>query len=238
MKKASDLRIPFVWEDRRPVLLERFLYVPKLYDRHDSWVPVPWSDPAIFGNNQPVVLEYCSGNGQWICERAKQNPHLNWVALDLRFDRSRKTWLRLHRENLTNLYVLCGEANVLTRFYIPKGSISEIFINFPDPWPKLRHAKHRLIQKPFLDAMGEIAREDARATFVTDDSAYASQMLFELAASSCWRPLLPAPHFTLDLPDYGISFFSELWKKKGKNIHFLSYAFCHKGAETEHSLSL
>lgn len=223
MKIASDLRIPFSWEERRPVLLDHFLYVPDHYDRHEAWEPVLWSDTTIFGNSHPVALEYCSGNGQWICERAKQNPDINWVALDVRFDRSRKTWLRMHRENIPNLYVFCGEARVLTRHYIPKRSLSHIFINFPDPWPKLRHAKHRLIQAPFLLEMAELALPGAHATFVTDDETYSAQMLRELAKCPPWRPCLPEPHYALDLPDYGFSYFYDLWKKKGRNIYFIPY---------------
>lgn len=226
MKKSSDLRIPFVWRDRHPVLLERFLYLPAYYDKHDEWEPVSWSDPRIFGNDQPVALEYCSGNGQWICDRAKQNPHINWVAVEIRFDRSRKIWLRLHRENLTNLYVLCGEASILTRHYIPKRGLSKIFINFPDPWPKLRHAKHRLVQAPFVGEMAAVSLPGCKATFVTDDSVYAAQMLRSLAACSLWQPCFPFPHFVLDCPDYGNSFFLELWKKKGRNIHFMEYNLC------------
>jgi len=223
VKTANDLRIPFVWEERRPVLLERFLYVPNHYDRHDAWTPVSWNDPAVFGSSQRVVIEFCSGNGQWICERAKQNPELNWVAVDIRFDRSRKTWLRMHRENLPNLYIMCGDANLLARYYIPKGSVSEIFVNFPDPWPKLRHAKHRLIQAPFLEEMAKISHPGAFATFVTDDSAFAAQMLRELNACPIWSPRLPPPHYALDWHDYGASYFSDLWKKRGRSIHFIPY---------------
>jgi tRNA (guanine-N7-)-methyltransferase len=223
MKKKSDLRIPFVWEERHPVLLERFLYVPGLYEGHEKWQPLPWSDPAIFGNERPVLLEYCSGNGQWISERAKQNPSLNWVAVDLRFDRSRKTWVRMFRENIPNLYVMCGEALTLTRHYIPKNSLAEIFVNFPDPWPKLRHAKNRLIQAPFLGEMAKVALRGAPATFVTDDETYASQMLRELCLSPEWRPRLPPPHYAIDLPDYGYSYFLDLWKKKGKSIYFIPF---------------
>jgi len=223
MKTANDLRIPFVWEERRPVLLERFLYVPNHYDRHDAWTLVSWDDPAVFGNNQKVALEFCSGNGQWICERAKQNPLLNWVAVDIRFDRSKKTWARMQRENLPNLYIMCGDANQLVRYYIPKGSVSELFVNFPDPWPKLRHAKHRLIQTPFLVEMANISRGDALATFVTDDANLAAQMLRELNDCPIWRPRLPPPHYTLDREDYGASYFSDLWKKKGRNIYFIPY---------------
>ena len=224
MKKASDLKIPFVWAERRPVLLERFLYVPDHYDQHDRWTLVPWTDPAVFGNSQPVAIEYCSGNGQWICEKAKQNPEINWVAVDIRFDRCRKTWLRTHRENLPNVYIMCGDANLLNRYYIPKRSLSEIFVNFPDPWPKLRHAKHRLIQAPFLKEVAEAALPGAYATFVTDDEPYATQMLRELNASPYWSPRLPPPYLSMEWPDYGSSYFFDLWKKKGRNIHFLPFA--------------
>lgn len=203
--------------------MDRFLYVPDHYDKHEEWSPVPWSDPAVFGNDRPVVLEYCSGNGQWISERAKLDPARNWVALDVRFDRCRKTWARMHRETIPNLYILCGEARVLTRHYIPKKSVSEFFVNFPDPWPKLRHAKHRLIQAPFLAEMAAVAKAGAKAAFVTDDPPYATQMLSELAKCPSWRPLLPAPHFSLDPPDYGNSYFYDLWKRKGKQIHYIPY---------------
>lgn len=104
----------------------------------------------MFGNSRPIVIEYCSGNGQWICNQAKNNPHLNWVAVEKRFDRARKIWGGLHRENLTNLIVICAEAVVYTRYYMPRSSVSELYVNFPDPWPKLRHAKHRLIRSEFL----------------------------------------------------------------------------------------
>src|SRR5579872_3724980 len=82
MKTAKDLRIPFTWAERRPILLDRFFYLPKSYDGHERWGVFDWADPQVFGNQQPVIIEYCSGNGQWIGERAKQNPTVNWVAVE------------------------------------------------------------------------------------------------------------------------------------------------------------
>ncbi len=223
MKKASELKIPFSWEERRPVILEKFLYIPKVYHLHEAWDAVAWSDPRIFGNDRPIVLEYCSGNGQWICEKAKLYPEINWVAVEMRFDRSRKTWLRLHRENLSNLFIVCGEASVATRYYFPKESVSKIFVNFPDPWPKPRHAKNRLIQVSFLNEVSLVAQEGCEATFVTDDAAYAMQMVAELAKSPVWV----RSEKIWDLDTYGSSFFAELWKKKGYSIHFMDY-ICRK----------
>ncbi len=223
MKKACELKIPFVWTDRRPIILEKFLYIPKAYDFHEQWERTPWSDPRFFGNDRPVALEYCSGNGQWICEKAKLHPEINWVAVEIRYDRARKTWLRLHRDNLPNLFIICGEASVVTRHYLPRESLSKIFVNFPDPWPKLRHAKHRLIQEPFLNDAACLAKPGCEATFVTDDAIYAAQMVEELAKSAAWRP----SGKILDGESYGSSFFADLWKKKGYSIHFMDY-ICHQ----------
>lgn len=223
MAQLKELRIPFTWENRQPVLLDRFFYVPPVYDRHEEFPPISWSDMKIFGNDREVMLEYCSGNGQWICEKAKQYPDYNWVALDLRFDRSKKTWGRLHREKITNLYVICGDAAILTKHYLPKNSLKEVFMNFPDPWPKLRHAKHRLVQRPFIEEMERLLVEGGKATFVTDDAPYANQMLAVFSELSSWRPLMVPPHYELNPKNYGDSFFSDLWMKKGRNIYFLPF---------------
>lgn len=223
MKKASDLRIPFTWENRFPVLLDRCLYIPGYYTQHENWKIVPWEDPSMFGNSRPVVIEYCSGNGQWICAQAKNQPHLNWVAVEKRFDRARKIWARLHRENLTNLIVVCAEAVVFTRHYVPCKTVTEMFVNFPDPWPKLRHAKHRLIRSEFLAEVEKILIPGGTAHFTTDDRPYVDLMLEVVAGHPLWSSKLPFPHFTTDIPDFGSSYFCDLWKRKGRSIYHLQF---------------
>jgi tRNA (guanine-N7-)-methyltransferase len=223
MKKASELRIPFTWENRHPVLLDRCLYIPGYYEKHEDWKILPWEDPSLFGNNSPVVIEYCSGNGQWIAEQAKNGPHLNWVAVEKRFDRARKIWALLHREKLSNLIVVCAEAVAFTRYYVPKGSVSKIFVNFPDPWPKLRHAKHRLIREEFLKEVEKILVPSGRAFFTTDDKTYVGQMLEEVFRQPLWKSEVSAPYFAMDVSNFGDSYFSTLWKKKGRNVYHLSF---------------
>ncbi|MBU6447199.1 MAG: tRNA (guanosine(46)-N7)-methyltransferase TrmB, partial [Verrucomicrobia bacterium] len=66
MKTAKDLIIPFTWHERHPALLDRFFYVPAQYAYSQKIFP-------FFEQEQPLYIEYCSGNGQWIGERAKQN---------------------------------------------------------------------------------------------------------------------------------------------------------------------
>lgn len=207
VKTAKDLIIPFSWDERYPVLLDRFLYIPGCYDHQEKAFP-------FFEQPQPVIIEYCSGNGQWIGGRARQNPQFNWIAVEKKFERARKIWLLLHRENLPNLFVVCGEAFIFTRFYAPQAI--EVYVNFPDPWPKLRHAKHRLVRREFLEELLPVA---SKVTCVTDDPGYAAEMGREFEKCSGWRLLFNETHW----PNYGRSFFNDLWIKMGRTIHYLSY---------------
>ncbi|MBI3508410.1 MAG: tRNA (guanosine(46)-N7)-methyltransferase TrmB [Chlamydiia bacterium] len=221
MKSAADLRIPFSWAERYAVLLEKCLYIPGFYPHHEKWSALPWNDPAIFGKaGDKVVIEYCSGNGQWICEKARQNPSIHWVAVEKRFDRARKIWGRMQREALSNLFVVCGDGTIFTRHYAPTDSVDEIFVNFPDPWPKRRHAVNRIVQKQFMKDLTRIVRKGGRATLVTDDEVYRDQMAFEVAQSAAWK----RESMTTEWPDYGDSWFANLWTQKGKTIYYQRYA--------------
>jgi tRNA (guanine-N7-)-methyltransferase len=217
--KRSELKIPFVWKDRHSVLLDRCLYIPDHYSDHSKWEKISWEDPRMFGNKKPVSIEYCSGNGQWICQKAKENPGHNWVAVEKRFDRARKIWGSLKRENLSNVFVVCGEATVFSLFYAPCNSVDQIFVNFPDPWPKLRHAKHRLIQTHFLDAVQQVLVPRGKALFTTDDKIYLEQMIEVVRSHPTWVTSLEEPYFELDHPYFGDSYFATLWKSKGRLIY-------------------
>lgn len=210
MKTAKDLIIPFSWSERRPVLLERFFYVPAKYMHAKK-------EFLFFDHPSPLHIEFCSGNGQWIAERAKKFPHINWLAVEKRFDRARKIWLKSFAQNLSNLSVICSEGLLFTRYYAPKAQ--EIFINFPDPWPKRRHAPHRIVREEFLKAIGEITDSGAKLTCVTDDPAYASGILKEFDKFPDWKCLFNKR----DLPDYGDSFFKELWSRSKRDIHYISF---------------
>lgn len=219
MKTAKDLKIPYAWADRYPVFLEKFFYLPGYYEKHAEWERVPWSDGRLFGDELPVAIEYCSGNGQWIGEKAKQNPGCNWVAVEKCFERARKIWLKLHRESISNLFVVCGEALAFTRYYVPLESVSAVYVNFPDPWPKRRHAHHRLVRAEFAQELAWIATPDGTAVFATDDPVYARQMFEEVSKVPAWQPLLPSPHYSSDWADCGSSFFADLWKQKGRSLY-------------------
>jgi tRNA (guanine-N7-)-methyltransferase len=183
-----------------------------------------WDDPALFHRKgAPIFVEYCSGNGAWIIQKAKENPEQNWIAVEKKFERVRKIWSKCRQLQLNNLLIVCGAAESFTKYYLPEESLDGVYVNFPDPWPKDRHAKHRLFQGPFIQDLSRMAKKGANAFFVTDDAPYCAQMVSVLLESSRWHSSLPDPYFVSEWSGYGTSYFDQLWRQKGRTIHYLHF---------------
>ena len=193
-------------------LQEGVLIVPKQLQ-----LPFDYLLVKNFLDDKPVKLEFCSGNGQWIVSRAENDQNSNWIAVEMRFDRLKKIWKKGKRLALTNLLCIYGEAYRSTKHLIATASIDEIFINFPDPWPKRRHSKNRLIQKSFLDEIHRILKQDGTITFVTDDDNYANETKKEFLRHIGFKSVAG------EHENYGSSFFNSLWLDKGKTIYYQTF---------------
>ncbi len=217
--KPKDLKSPFTWRERRPAWVEPVLFVPEHYGQHAAF-----GRPILFNREAPTFIEYCSGNGDWIIERSRLFPEYNWIAVEKRFDRVRKIWSKLNNQNRENVAIVSGEALPFSKYYLVPQSITGCFINFPDPWPKGRHAKHRLFSPEFIEILGLILQKKAQVMIATDDEVWVQQILGQfLSEKSPFTSTLPQPHFVTDWPNYGTSFFEELWRSKGKTIHYLQF---------------
>jgi tRNA (guanine-N7-)-methyltransferase len=219
--KPSDLKFPYVWEERKPLIHDDVLFVPKLYDRHQEWQFPSWEE--LFGRACPIQIEYCSGNGAWIIEKAKSHPEISWVAVEKRFDRVQKIWSKMKNEKISNLLIVCGEALTFTKYYVRDKSFSQFYINFPDPWPKGRHKKNRLLSEPFITEMARASKEDAKVIVVTDHEQYADSICKAFIEHPGWGPVFPSPYFVTQWEGYGMSYFHELWRMKNKTIHFMQF---------------
>lgn len=218
--KPKDLKAPYRWEDRKPLLQDRVFFVPDYYNEHRAFTLPDWK--TVFGNDNPVIIEYCSGNGTWLAEKAKDKAK-NWVAVEYRFERVQKIWSKMKNLGLPNLLIICGEAQTFTREYLPEASIDGVYINFPDPWPKDKHAKNRIFQQPFINQLSRVMKPGGFVTVVTDDPMYSQQISQEMVAHPAWQPIFPAPYFITEWEGYGTSYFDELWRSKGKVIHYFQF---------------
>jgi tRNA (guanine-N7-)-methyltransferase len=198
------------------VLAKKCLHIPSRFSEQ-KMTAVSWDDPNIFDRPQPLHVEFCSGNGQWIASMAQLYPRINWIAVEKDFERARKIWLKIFRLQLGNLFVVYGEGFVFSRYFLPDTCVGEVYVNFPDPWPKRRHAKHRIIQKSFIDEMSRILISDGTVTLVTDDAAYSEQMI-ELFSS--WPSAWGSSPYVTEWPEFGDSFFQSLWARQHRTIRY------------------
>lgn len=222
--KEKSLKYPFKWEERRPLIQDRLFYVPSHLKVQDEWKFSLRSNPLVFERVAPIWIEYCSGNGAWIVEKAKAHPEWNWIAVEKRFARVKQIYAKRQAYALSNLFIVCGEAVNFTRQYVDNESFEGAYINFPDPWPKGRHAKHRLFQDAFILELARVLKNEARVTIVTDHSDYASNIALLMQRHSEWKNIFPAPYYVTEWEGgYGASFFDTLWRKIGRTIHYLQY---------------
>lgn len=221
--KPSDLQPPCSREEKQVIIHDRVWYVPEKPQINIDFAFPGWSHPDFFGNDNPVHVEYCSGNGAWIAEKALMHPNINWVGIEIQFSRVRKLWSKIKNFGLSNLIVLCGEASHATKSYFLDQTIDRVYINFPDPWPKNRHAKHRLIQVEFADELWRILKQGKDLTYVTDHPSHSKWLVEVLNKQSKFAPAFPFPHYVTDQNSYGTSYFDQLWRSQGKTIFYHQY---------------
>jgi tRNA (guanine-N7-)-methyltransferase len=130
-----------------------------------------------FGREAPLVLEIGSGMGESTALLAAAARHVNYLAVEVYKPGLAQLLMHADALGLTNLRLLRGDAVVLLRAHVPPASLSAIRVYFPDPWPKTRHRKRRLVNPAFLRLAASRLRPGASLHLATDWAGYAEQMM-------------------------------------------------------------
>jgi tRNA (guanine-N7-)-methyltransferase len=138
---------------------------------------VPLQLPEIFGRVAPCTLEIGFGNGAHLAARAAAEPERDFIGVEVHRPGVGHLLLAAQAAGLANLKVICHDAIDVLREQIPLASLDEIEILFPDPWPKKRHHKRRLIQAAFIELVASRLVTGGRLHLATDWEPYALQML-------------------------------------------------------------
>ncbi len=131
---------------------------------------------AIFGNRRPVEMEIGTGKGTFLLARAAARLEINFLGIEHARAYCRYAADRIRRARLTNVRMLHAEAMHLFGVYLAAGCLWRLHVYFPDPWPKRRHRRRRLIQPGFLAAARRALRPGGQLLIVTDHLDYFRQI--------------------------------------------------------------
>jgi tRNA (guanine-N7-)-methyltransferase len=144
----------------------------------------PLEAHAVFGRDAPRTLEIGFGNGENLIALAAAQPGRDFLGVEVHRPGVGRLLLALAERALMNVRVICHDAvEVLERQIAPQW-FDEILVLFPDPWPKKRHHKRRLIQPPFAELLASRLTHGGLLRIATDWQPYALEMLETLSAVS------------------------------------------------------
>ncbi len=148
--------------------------------------PIAWA--AHFEREAPLVVEIGFGNGLFLIEQARRNPEVNFVGIELSWGWVQHLAGRLDETDLVHVRLIHGEAHVALHYLFGSNTLQEVFINFPDPWPKKRHHARRLIQSALVTLVHDRLVSGGQMTIATDHRGYADWIATILENQRDLRP--------------------------------------------------
>lgn len=134
-------------------------------------------DPAeLFGRHAPLTVEIGSGQGHAIVHAASTHPERDFIAIEVFEGGLARTMMRAEEEGVENLRLIEANAPEVLEHLLPAGSVHEVWVFFPDPWPKTRHHKRRLVSPDFAHVVRRALRPGGVLRLATDWQEYADHM--------------------------------------------------------------
>ncbi len=150
---------------------------------------------SLFPIRRPLELEIGCGKGRFIIRSAVACPDRNFLAVEVARRFHNIALRRANSRQLANLRLLCTDAKFLIRHVLADASLRAVHILFPDPWPKTRHKKRRMLQPDLLHALLRVLEDDGCLNIATDHQEYWEAILVAVA---CVPELVRMSRFTLD----------------------------------------
>ncbi len=183
--------------------------------------------PGIFAPElaepEAVEIEIGYGRGEFLLARAAGRPRVGFLGVELSGRRHLKMARRLARTELSNIRLCRAPAEYLLAECLPASCADRIWINFPDPWPKKRHHRRRLIQPTFAREFARVLAPGGHLEVATDHPEYAAWIAEVLSEVPGLENLLaPAPHVP-EVPGRTPTAYELEWRAEGRPLHFFRY---------------
>jgi len=148
---------------------------------------------TFFANDHPIEVELGFGKGRFLLDAAQRRPAHNFIGVEVASKYLRLAHGRARRRELQNLRFIHGDAREFVEFFVPAESVHAVHVYFPDPWPKKKHHKRRLIDAGFLSEAWRILQPEGRLWIATDHDAYYEVILEAFESFDQHFDLIEAP---------------------------------------------
>lgn len=173
--------------------------------------PLPSS---LYGRSGPLVLEVGFGDGRFTAQIARMHPEWNILGVEISAGSVSRAIRRFRREEIGNVRVYHGEALFALRNFIAPRSLSKVYVNFPDPWPKAKHEENRLLQRLFFKKLSTRLGDGGALLLTTDHPEYWQFAQTEAEASGLFSVEAPPP------PEFHLTTkYALKWKEQGRDFY-------------------
>ncbi len=171
----------------------------------------------IIRDDRPLEVDLGCGDGSFLIGMARHHPERDFLGVERLLGRARKVCRKITRQGLDNARVLRLESRYVVEWLLPDAAVSRIHLLCPDPWPKVRHHRRRLIQQDFLEAVRRALRPGGEFLFMTDHEDYFEWTVEKVRDFGGFDIL----EWSEDTFFYPKTDFQLLWESEGKSVQRL-----------------
>lgn len=186
----------------------RYLIEPR------RWGELPGDWGGVFGRRAPLAVEIGFGNGEFLAEAATRHPDWDFVGFEVSLTCLEKAGQRLAKKGLVNVRLARVDGRFALRELFPDGSLARVYVHFPCPWPKARHAERRLVNEDFVRTLAGVLERGGVFELNTDVDWYAFEVADKLEAGG--RFLVHGPR-VLSQEGPGTRY-ERKWRKEGRHV--------------------
>lgn len=188
-----------------------------------SEVFIPIDIEELFGNKRKYALEIGFGDGDFLIETALIRPDTNFIGIEIKKKRFNKAVKKAFRGKVPNVKFLHMDANIASTEVFKPDTFDEIYINFPDPWPKDKHEKNRILNAEFLLKLSGILIHNGRLEITSDHRSYILETLNTVKRLPVFNNSYDGTGYQNRLEGRIETKFEKEFRDEGRKIYYLMF---------------